>query len=295
MRYVSANSDVPVPKVLGMMTDPEDTKINYIIMQFVEGQCMDAIWSDLSATEQEDVKSQLKAAISSMRLMPDQGYVGTVGHQRCCDGVFIAAGPEDSNTNGLFVNENEMNEGSFPLTQTYKQEDVKSQLKAAISSMRLMPDQGYVGTVGHQRCCDGVFIAAGPEDSNTNGLFVNENEMNEGMLSRLAETEPPSSIRLFRTILSNLSKHRIVSTHADLQARNMLVRRGGHGIAERGKTEITIVDWEYSGWYREYWEFCNSLIFNTFRTEWHVIIQDTLGVYTNEDLLMQKIRNILFY
>lgn len=53
MRYVSANSDVPVPKVLGTMTDPNNTKINYIVMEFVEGQSLDIIWSDLSDTEQK--------------------------------------------------------------------------------------------------------------------------------------------------------------------------------------------------------------------------------------------------
>jgi tRNA A-37 threonylcarbamoyl transferase component Bud32 len=226
MCYVSANSDVPVPKVLGTMTDPENTKVNYIIMEFVEGQCLDTIWSDLSAMEQEDVKAQLKAAVDSMRLMPDQGYIGSVGHRKCFDGVFITSDPDATSVNGP---------------------------------------------------------------------FTSEIKMNEGMLSRLSETEPPSSIRLFREILANLPDHKTVFTHADLQARNILVKRGDHGTADHGKIKLTIIDWEYSGWYPEYWEFCNSLIFNAFRTEWLDIVQDTLDVYTNEYLLMQKIRNILFY
>ena len=172
---------------------------------------------------------------------------------------------------------------------------MKSQLKAAVNSMRLLPDKGYIGSVGHRKCFDGVFVTSESNIPNVNGPFSNESEMSEGMLSRLADTEPHSSIRLFRTILSSLPKHRIVFTHADLQARNILVRRGGHGTADHGKIKLTIIDWEYSGWYPEYWEFCNSLIFNTFRTEWLDIIQDTLDVYTNEYLLMQKIRSILFY
>jgi hypothetical protein len=226
MRYVSANSDVPVPKVLGTMTDPDNAKIKYIVMEFVEGQCLDTIWSDLSAMEREEVKIQLKDAVKSLRLMPDQGYIGSVGHRKCFDGVFITGGPERPNVNGP---------------------------------------------------------------------FTSENEMNEGMLSGLAETEPLPSIRLFRTILSNLPKHRIVFTHADLQARNVLVSRGNHGTEDHGKIKLTIIDWEYSGWYPEYWEFCNSLIFNTFRAEWLDVIQDTLDVYTNEYLLMRRIRSILFY
>lgn len=224
MLYVSANSAVPTPRVLGTMTDPDNTNINYIIMEFVEGQCLDVIWPDLTATEQNDVKTQLKAVVDSMRLMAGQGYIGSVGRRRCFDGVFITGKPDVLNVNGP---------------------------------------------------------------------FTSEKEMNEGILSRLAETEPPSSIRLFRTILPSLPKHGIVFTHADLQARNILVKRGDPGA--EGKIKLTIIDWEYSGWYLEYWEFCNSLIFNTFRSEWLDIVQDTLDIYTNEYLLMQKVRSVLFY
>jgi thiamine kinase-like enzyme len=89
--------------------------------------------------------------------------------------------------------------------------------------------------------------------------------------------------------------HQIVFTHADLQGRNIIVRRTDSDIEGHSKIELTIIDWEMSGWYPEYWEFCNSLIMNTFATEWNDIIQDTLDVYTNEYLWMQKVRNILFW
>ena len=61
VRYVSANSDVP----LGTMTDPDNAKIKYIVMEFVEGQCLDEIWSNLSVVEREEVKTQLKDAVKA--------------------------------------------------------------------------------------------------------------------------------------------------------------------------------------------------------------------------------------
>lgn len=226
MRYVSANSDTPVPKVFGTITDPDDPDVNYIIMEFIEGQCLDAIWSELSTSEQEDVKFQLQAAVNSLRLIPRPGYIGSVGHQKCIDGIFFTG-------------------------------------------------KAY--------------------DPEVNGPFVTEADMNEGILRRVAETRPPSTVRLFRTILSNIPTHRIVFTHADLQARNIILNRTRADPDGPSKIELTIIDWEMSGWYPEYWEFCNSAIFNTFHAEWLDIIQDVMVVYTNEYLLMQKIRNILFW
>jgi aminoglycoside phosphotransferase (APT) family kinase protein len=225
MRFVAANSDVPIPKLLGTLTDPE-TNINYIVMEFITGQCLDAIWHDLTTSEQEELKEKLRTVITGLRRIPNQGYIGSVGRTKCLDGVFYT---------------------------------------------------------GDDQVLD------------KNGPFESEHEMDEGVLRRLAETHPPSSIRLFRTILSNMPTHQIVFTHADLQGRNIIVRRTDSDIEGHSKIELTIIDWEMSGWYPEYWEFCNSLIMNTFATEWNDIIQDTLDVYTNEYLWMQKVRNILFW
>lgn len=225
MRFVAANSNTPIPKLYGTLTDP-DTNVNYIVMEFIEGQCLDVIWHHLTAAEQEDVKEKLRIAMASLRQMPDQGYIGSVNQQKCIDGVFYT--------------------GDNP-------------------------------------------------DPSKNGPFMSESDMNEGMFRRLAESEPPSSIRLFRAITSNIAAHRIVFTHADLQGRNIIVRKTDSDTGDHGKIELTIIDWEMSGWYPEYWEFCNSLIINTFATEWLDIVQDTMRVYTNEYLLMQKVRNILFW
>jgi aminoglycoside phosphotransferase (APT) family kinase protein len=225
MRYVSANSDTPVPKVFGTITDPDDLGVNYIIMEFIERQRLDAIWPDLITSEQEDMKSQLKAGANSMRLMPHPGFIGSIGRQKCTDGVFYTCKAHD------------------------------------------------------------------PE---VNGPFATEADMNEGILRRVAETRPASTIRPFRTILSNMLTHRIVFTHADLQARNFIVNRTRADIDGPSKLKLTIIDWEMSGWYPEYWEFCNSILFNAFHAEWLDIIQDIMVVYTNKYLLMQKIRNILF-
>jgi thiamine kinase-like enzyme len=46
--------------------------------------------------------------------------------------------------------------------------------------------------------------------------------------------------------------HRIVFTHGDLALHNIIVK-DGHVNA--------IIDWEFSGWYPEHWDYCKTLSF----------------------------------
>ncbi|CZT14630.1 uncharacterized protein RCC_00602 [Ramularia collo-cygni] len=79
----------------------------------------------------------------------------------------------------------------------------------------------------------------------TGGPFSLEQEFNEFILNLANGT--PQVIRetleeSFRMRVGN----RIVFTHADLSPRNIIVRDG---------RICALLDWEYSGWYPEYWEY----------------------------------------
>jgi thiamine kinase-like enzyme len=106
---------------------------------------------------------------------------------------------------------------------------------------------------------------------------------------------PPQFDSFVRTILFNMPTHCIVFTYVDIQARNIIVNRTRTDPCGPSKIELTIIDWEMSAWYPRYWEFCNAIIINTFHAEWLDIVHDIMVVHTNEYLLMQKIRNILFW
>lgn len=58
--------------------------------------------------------------------------------------------------------------------------------------------------------------------------------------------------------------HNIVFTHADLNARNILVDQITHNDGSKRWQVTGIVDWENSGYYPEYWEYTKSL-FEGFR------------------------------
>ncbi|RDW93566.1 uncharacterized protein DSM5745_00888 [Aspergillus mulundensis] len=72
-----------------------------------------------------------------------------------------------------------------------------------------------------------------------------------------------------------------VFTHGDLNPSNVLVRDG---------KIISIIDWEFSGWYPHYWEYTSVWLGNTTRTEWRDRVCEVLDQFPAE-LGMEKVRH----
>jgi hypothetical protein len=86
--------------------------------------------------------------------------------------------------------------------------------------------------------------------SATGGPFRSENDFNEWQLAQLIPEVPLSQREMYAAV--HKSDHRIVFTHGDLAFHNIIVNNG-HIKA--------IIDWEYSGWYPEHWDYCKTLSF----------------------------------
>ncbi|KAK6865799.1 hypothetical protein PG995_002327 [Apiospora arundinis] len=74
--------------------------------------------------------------------------------------------------------------------------------------------------------------------------------------------------------------HRIVFTHADLNTRNMLVDQIARPDGTKSWKLVGIVDWEFSGYYPEYWEYTKSL-FEGFRysQRWQNVMHETFKAF----------------
>ncbi|KAI9729796.1 MAG: hypothetical protein M1818_008410 [Claussenomyces sp. TS43310] len=173
--------------------------------------------------------------------------------------------------------------------------DISRQIATAVDELRRLPPPPYIGGVGRQSLLNGVFWV--PEnDPLISGPFQTEEEMNEGIIRRLEQTQALSHLSLLRLLITTtLQNHRIVFTHGDLQRKNIMVNRTGTREDGNGIFEIKLIDWEISGWYPEYWEFCNATVAGRFRPEWLEVVQRILQIYPTEYLMMLAIRNILFY
>lgn len=124
---------------------------------------------------------------------------------------------------------------------------ITEELKDYISQMRQLcaPEGVLIGSV-----TGGPAVDRRQFGSATGGPFRSEEEFNEWQLAQLYPEIPLSQREMYAAV--HRSDHRIVFTHGDLAFHNIIVHEG-HIQA--------IIDWEYSGWYPEHWDYCKSLSF----------------------------------
>jgi thiamine kinase-like enzyme len=80
-------------------------------------------------------------------------------------------------------------------------------------------------------------------------------------------------------------QHRILLTHGDISPRNIMVRNG-HIAA--------IIDWQYAGWYPEYWEFTKASRTANWRTDWPTYFLQTMKPYFSEEAAFMVVTNNIF-
>lgn len=84
----------------------------------------------------------------------------------------------------------------------------------------------------------------------------------------------PAHVREHPTVItSQARRHRIVFTHNDLVARNILVDSAGNLVG--------ILDWERAGWLPEYWEYTTALQEDIFRA-WIELVHTLFDEYDLE-------------
>ncbi|KAK0610307.1 hypothetical protein DIS24_g12064 [Lasiodiplodia hormozganensis] len=173
--------------------------------------------------------------------------------------------------------------------------DVGKQIQTAVENLRTLQPPGYLRSVRRQAFADAIFYLEEP-NSAVQGPFESEDEMNEAMIQKMAQYLPQPSQSLMRTLMSTtLRGHKTTFTHGDLQPKNIMVRRTGTRDDDTGIFEIKILDWEVSGWYPEYWEFCKSTVAGFAKPDWLELVQQIMQIYPNEYLMMESVRKILFW
>ncbi|KAE8154390.1 kinase-like domain-containing protein [Aspergillus avenaceus] len=125
------------------------------------------------------------------------------------------------------------------MTEDQKQ-SVASDLRNYVEQLRNLKGT-YIGAANRGQAVIGKFVAHG------GGPFDNESQFNQFLFSRILPKVPDTfryhATKTFKT------NHEIVFTHSDLAPRNILVD-GGQVTA--------ILDWEFAGWYPEYWEYVKA-------------------------------------
>jgi len=187
-------------------------------------------------------------------------------------------------------------EKALPSLNATAREDVLIQLQAVLSQLRSIPSPGYLGSVNRQPFNDGIFRADTTNPARC-GPFTSQQDMNEAMLQTLAEECVPAYVRLLRQIVeSTMQNHRTVFTHADLQAKNVMLRKAD--IKRDDGTQmfdVVLIDWEMSGWYPEYWEFCSATCMDGLKPKWLDMVREIMPAYLNEYMLLKTVRTYVLH
>ncbi|KAJ6007421.1 hypothetical protein N7540_011397 [Penicillium herquei] len=128
--------------------------------------------------------------------------------------------------------------------ETLNEDEKKSiadELCSYINQLRALKGD-YIGALNRGKAIIGQI------SSLEGGPFDTEQQFNDFILGDIVRLAPKILREHCRFALYD--NHEIVFTHGDLALRNILVD-GGHVTA--------ILDWEYAGWYPEYWDYILAL------------------------------------
>jgi aminoglycoside phosphotransferase (APT) family kinase protein len=133
---------------------------------------------------------------------------------------------------------------------------------------------------------DHLFYTGNSEESlELEGPFKTEMEFNDALIKKYLSSGylPVGKADYYRRAFpSVLNGHPPTFTHGDLQRKNIIVG------TEDGS--ITIIDWEFAGWYPSYWEYARAIFAcGRFDDDWSEWIDFGLDVYRNEWAWMQML------
>ncbi|KAF2136064.1 uncharacterized protein K452DRAFT_238185, partial [Aplosporella prunicola CBS 121167] len=163
-------------------------------------------------------------------------------------------------------------EDVWPTMSPAQKKDIANQLGQILSSMRCR--QSETGMIGS--CNGGVVRDCRQLDVYTGGPFPDETSFNKFILDLFNAT--PTDIR--NALAHHLrSDHRIVFTHGDLTQHNIIVK----------DNQIrALLDWEFAGWYPEYWEYVKFLDRHAKHRDWKDYAQYIFPEQYHEELIVYQ-------
>ncbi|KAK4034987.1 kinase-like domain-containing protein [Parachaetomium inaequale] len=172
---------------------------------------------------------------------------------------------------------------------------VVSQLRRAMDELRSIPSPGYYGGIWRQPIQDWSFVD--PElqtcphrDTAISGPHESEEDWAEAMWRCLDVNVKSDERRRLplkrRHYKAMFQGHKPVFTHADLSPGNIRIREDN---------SVVIIDWQRSGWYPSFWEYCSTMLLYDYEDDWGEWASCILDEYVPEFGWMQLHREWIMF
>lgn len=173
-----------------------------------------------------------------------------------------------------------------------EKESVVTTLRRCFDELRQLSSPGYYGSLGKRPLLDGIFWTEGPEPA-INGSFASNEDLIEGMVGKHTHDRGPSVRADFlRQCLPRvLRDQRPTFTHGDFQRKNIMLQVKEEDAGDDGaELQVVVLDWQNSGWYPAYWEYCLAVCALRFDDDWSLWLDKALEPFDSEAAWLYQIR-----
>jgi serine/threonine protein kinase len=152
-------------------------------------------------------------------------------------------------------------ESAWPSLSSIQKRDMCLQLKKLLRRLQLLsrPRNQCIGTCVESSAERGCSVVLDPHLTCYRKVAEcnDETAFNEFLIHEAGESRPPPD---HRSQLDSLQSHQIVFTHGDISPSNIIVEQS---------RIVGLIDWEFSGWYPEYWEYLAFMQRYTRHSDWY--------------------------
>ncbi|PYI05492.1 phosphotransferase enzyme family protein [Aspergillus sclerotiicarbonarius CBS 121057] len=178
----------------------------------------------------------------------------------------------------------------WPELNHSEKETVAATLQTYFDELRQLPSPGYYGSLGKRHLCDDIFWTNEPNPE-INGPFTSHEAVIEAMaLKYTYDGRSVFRADFYRQCLPRLlHSDGSIYTHGDFQRKNIMVPRNADSVSEPAGLRVVVIDWEKSGWYPCYWEYCYAVCALRWDDDWCLWLEKMLEPYAGESAWFKAI------
>jgi hypothetical protein len=181
----------------------------------------------------------------------------------------------------------------WPQLTPSEKDSIMTTVRSYFYELRRLPPPDYYGSLGARRLLDEIFWTREAEPA-INGPFASEDAINEAFARKYVyDGRPPFRAEFYRQCLPHVfHDHPPTFTHGDFQRKNIIIEGEVNeaGLQTNKEMRVVFLDWEKSGWYPSYWEYCLAVCALRWDDDWCLWLGKALDPFASEAAWLQTLR-----